>query len=123
MDLKFIVIDDSSEMVALLGKYIENCDLGHGHSFQNEFEAMDFVSNNKSDILIIDVNLKHINGFKLGDMLRVILKIEIPIIYISSNDEYVKEFYEADQRNTYFMNKPFDKETFQTVIKKMTNLT
>ena len=123
MDLKFIVIDDSSEMVALLGKYIENCDLGHGHSFENEFEAMDFVSKNKSDVLIIDVNLNHINGFKLGDMLRVILKIEIPIIYISSNDEYVKEFYEADQRNTYFMNKPFDKETFQTVIKKMTNNT
>ncbi|PIK15337.1 response regulator [Halobacteriovorax sp. JY17] len=123
MELKFIVIDDSSEMVALLNKYIENCNLGHGHSFENEFEAMEYVSENKADILIIDVNLKHINGFKLGDMLRVILKIEIPIIYISANNQYVKEFYEADQRNTYFMNKPFDKETFQSVIKKMTHTT
>lgn len=121
VELKFIVIDDSSEMVALLGKYIENCELGHGHSFENELEAMDFVSKDKADVLIIDVNLKHINGFKLGGMIRGMLKIEIPIIYISANDLYVKEFYEADQRNTYFMNKPFSKETFQSVIKKMTN--
>ncbi|WP_044557350.1 response regulator [Halobacteriovorax marinus] len=121
MDLKFIVIDDSAEMVALLNKFIENCQLGHGHSFENEFEAMDFVSVNKADVLIIDVNLKHINGFKLGDMLREMLKIELPIIYISSNDLYLKEFYDSDQRNTYFMNKPFDKETFESVIKKMTN--
>ncbi|GEM_PF-6859227 len=121
MNLKFIVIDDSSEMVALLNNFIENCDLGHGHSFENEFEAMDFVSENKPDILVIDVNLKHINGFKLGNMIRDMLKIEVPIIYISSNDLYLKEFYDIDQRNTYFMNKPFSRETFESVIKKMTN--
>ncbi|OUR97042.1 hypothetical protein A9Q84_11970 [Halobacteriovorax marinus] len=120
MNLEFLVIDDSLEMVDLLENFIENGKLGHGHSFENEFAAMDYISENKADVLIIDVNLNHINGFKLGSMIRAMLKLEIPIIYISSNDLYLKDFYKADQRNTYFMNKPFDKRTFESVISKMT---
>ncbi|WP_127715779.1 response regulator [Halobacteriovorax sp. HLS] len=119
MDLDFLVIDDSMEMVKLLNSFIVSGNLGHGHSFENELKAMEFVGENCPDILIIDVNLNYINGFKLGELIRSMLKLEIPIIYISSNDLYLKDFYDADQRNTYFMNKPFDKETFKNVIEKM----
>ena len=119
MDLNFLVIDDSMEMVALLNNYISSGDLGHGHSFEDEIQAMEFVAENCPDILVVDVNLKHINGFKLGELIRSMLKLELPIIYISSNDLYLKDFYNADQRNSYFMNKPFSKETFVSVIKKM----
>lgn len=122
MDLDFLVIDDSMEMVKLLNNFIIAGNLGHGHSFENELKAMEFVGENCPDILIIDVNLNYINGFKLGDLIRSMLKLEIPIIYISSNDLYLKDFYDADQRNTYFMNKPFDKETFKSVIEKMAGL-
>ena len=31
----------------------------------------------------------------------------------------LEEFYKEDQRNTYFMKKPFDKLTFSDVIQKM----
>lgn len=121
MNLEFLVIDDSHEMVKILESFIERSHLGHGHSFENEFQAMDYISENRADILVIDINLKHINGFKLGDLIRDMLKLELPIIYISSNDQFLKDFYKADQRNTYFMNKPFDKETFEQVIVKMTS--
>ncbi len=120
MNLDFLVIDDSMEMVELLNSYISSGKLGHGHSFDDEIQAMEFVGENCPDILIVDVNLKHINGFKLGELIRSMLKLELPIIYISSNDLYLKDFYNADQRNSYFMNKPFDKETFINVIEKMT---
>lgn len=120
MDLEFIVIDDSMEMVKLLNSFIENGKLGHGHSFEDEIQAMEFVGEFCPDVLIIDVNLKQINGFKLGELIRSMLKLEVPIIYISSNDLYLKDFYTADQRNSYFMNKPFDKETFISVVEKMT---
>jgi two-component SAPR family response regulator len=122
MDLNFLVIDDSMEMVELLNNYISSASLGHGHSFEDEIQAMEFVAENRPDILVIDVNLKHINGFKLGELIRSMLKLELPIVYISSNDLYLKDFYNADQRNSYFMNKPFDKETFINVIEKMTGL-
>lgn len=122
MNLRFLVIDDSKEMVELLDSYIEKSRLGHGHSFENEFQALDYISENTADVVIIDVNLNHINGFKLGEMIRDLLKLEVPIIYISANDKFLENFYKADQRNTYFMNKPFDKETFSSVIEKMTGL-
>jgi two-component SAPR family response regulator len=120
MDLEFLVIDDSNEMVELLNSFIETSKLGHGHSFEDELQAMEYVGEFCPDVLIIDVNLRHINGFKLGDLIRSMLKLELPIIYISSNDLYVKDFYNADQRNSYFMNKPFNKETFKSVVEKMT---
>ena len=120
MNLEFLVIDDSMEMIDLLNHFIESSKLGHGHSFEDELQAMEYVSESCPDVLVIDVNLKHINGFKLGDLIRSMLKLELPIIYISSNDLYLKDFYNADQRNSYFMNKPFDKETFISVIEKMT---
>ena len=71
--------------------------------------------------IIIDVNLDDINGFELAQFLRKMTKLEIPIIFISSNENYIRDFYHFEVRNSYFLPKPFSQETFEKVINTFFN--
>jgi len=114
-----LIIDDSVDMLSLLKKFIDKEKLGQCHIFKNEFNAMSFLTNGKADLLIIDVNLTTVNGFKVGQIMRDIIKAEVPIIYITSDESYLKAFYQHEQRNTYFMQKPITKKVLKEVVDNM----
>ncbi|MDD0853496.1 response regulator [Halobacteriovorax sp. GB3] len=114
-----LLIDDSVDMLNLMKVYINKGKLGDSHVFKNEFHALNFLSGAKVDLVVIDIYLASINGFKIGKILREILNSNVPIIYISSSNNGLQDFYKEDQRNTYFMKKPFDQKTFNDVVKSM----
>lgn len=116
-----LVIDDSTEMLELVNHYLAKGEIGQSHLFKNEYKALDFLLKEKVDLIIIDVFLDSITGFQVGKILRNLLQINVPIIYISSQDKCLREFYLQDQRNSYFMNKPFDQKTFIGVVRSMIN--
>jgi two-component SAPR family response regulator len=114
-----LIIDDSIEMLSLIKKYISSQSLGKCQVFKNEFHAMNYLSTANVDLLIIDINLTTVDGFKVGEIMRGILKSEVPIIYISGDENYIKKFYQSEQRNSYFMKKPISKKVLKDVIDNM----
>ncbi len=109
----------SSPFLFLLKKFIHSAHLGECQVFKNEFHAMNYLSTAKVDLLIIDVNLTTVDGFKVGQIMRDMVKEEIPIIYITGGNDYLKRFYESEQRNSYFMEKPITKKILKQVIDNM----
>lgn len=114
-----LVIDDSSDMLELMNHYLTKGEIGEYQLFSNEYHALNYLVKEKVDLVIIDVFLDSITGFQVGKILRNLLQVNVPIIYISSHNNCLKEFYQQDQRNSYFMNKPFDQNTFLGVVKNM----
>ncbi len=94
----------------------------HISCFTNEVEAINAIHNNSYDICIIDVSLQNSNGFTIGRIIRSMNYSEVPIIYISSDSDYLFDYYKIDQGNTYFYPKPLDRDAFQNVFSNMVKL-
>lgn len=116
---KIVVIDDSLEMLNLIKSFIQIEQIGEAKVFNNEFEALSWVSRNDVDLVIVDIHLTSVDGYKIGDIIRSITKNETPVIYITADDKSIVDFYKLEQRNSYFMNKPFNKKVFQKVVSSM----
>ena len=120
---KIIVIDDDYEMLKVIKIYFDDSDDEDFFEItyiNSEIDGLETICNRQDyHLAILDINLQQINGFKIGSFIRSAFARELPIIYISSEKNKLKEFYARDQRNTYFMPKPFSERTFLAVVKEM----
>ncbi len=88
-------------------------------TFNSELDALEAIKTEHFDICIIDITLSYTLGFSVGKIIRTMSQSNIPIIYISSDTNYLRDFYKVDQRNTYFFPKPLDKNSFHDVFVNM----
>jgi len=117
MKLNCIVVDDSAVQRIIITKLVnESISLNLISDFANALEAKNCINNNSIDLIFLDIEMPHINGFDLLDG----LKTKPQIIVITSKADYaVKAFdYEA----TDFLQKPISKERFTKAVKKATEL-
>lgn len=115
------VIDDDTDIVHFIINEIKintNVSLYSWSSKGGKVGFLSFLSMNKFDLFILDINLPGINGFEVGNKIREFYKKEVPIIYISA-DTTIREFIGKDQRNTYFIPKPFHRNEILDVVKGM----
>ncbi len=91
--VKILLVDDHTIVRAGLKSLLENlykgeviCESSNGR------EALEFLKNNKTDIVMLDINMPELNGL---DTARIIKKeypeINIIILSMYSNEEYIKE--------------------------------
>ena len=82
-------------------------------------EAMSFLNKNKSDIILLDIEMPNISGFEfLKDIRKIPSYIDVPIIIVSSNTG--KEFF-TEARNSSavdVLTKPVSSETLVAAIEK-----
>ena len=101
-----VVIDDDGDFNSYIKKVLcQRLDIDV-YVFDDEIRALRFLSENPISLLIIDVQLEKFNGFEFGQSVRILLKEEIPIIYISSKAAYEMDVLNLDQRKVEFMKKP-----------------
>jgi two-component system, LytTR family, response regulator len=113
MKLNTIVVDDSSIQRITIAKLIsDHPHLRFNGDFANALEAKNHIANNEVDLIFLDVEMPHINGFDLLDG----LKSKPQIIFITSKADYaVKAF---DYSATDFIQKPIKKDRFSQAVKK-----
>lgn len=68
-DLKFLVVDDFSTMRHIIRGLLKEMGCDHCEEAEDGVVALDMLKTAKFDFVISDVNMPHMNGFKL---LRVI---------------------------------------------------
>ena len=120
----FFVLDDDANQLKLIERYIKRGNFPFKVNFNTFLKTNELIRSidlDFADLLIIDINLEKLNGFELAKLLRELTILEVPIVFISSNESYLRDFYRNDIRNSYFLPKPFCQSTFEKVVNSVLN--
>ncbi len=79
--MKILIVDDEFEIANVIGLYLEN-DEYHVHKCYSGVEALDYVSNHKVDLAILDVMLPDLDGFEV--LRRIREKHTFPVIMLTA---------------------------------------
>lgn len=114
MNIKCLIIDDEPPARKILKTYIDKVPfLSLSADCKNAFEAMEYLSNNKVDLILLDLLMPSLSGF---DFLKS-LSNPPPVIITSAFGEYALESYEYSVVD--FLMKPISFDRFLKAINKL----
>ncbi len=118
--MKILLLEDDEILNELISSFLQKKDYQVG-SFFNGDEAQDALYAKSFDLLLLDVNVPHINGFELLKELRV-QNINTPAIFLTSlNDtEDLKEGFLSGCDD--YIKKPFEFEELNIRIENIKRL-
>jgi DNA-binding LytR/AlgR family response regulator len=114
MKLTCIIVEDIQIAADFLRKFCEKSDLVEvkGH-FLNVADALDFLDQEKVDVLFLDIEMPGANGFELLDRLTY----SPMIILTTSKTEYAFNAFQYHVDD--YLKKPFTFKRFQEAIQKL----
>lgn len=89
MDYKVLLIDDEKELAESTAEYFNMFDI-KTYCVYTAKDSLDFFKENKTELILLDINLEDMSGFELCKTLRE--TINVPILFISarsSDDDMV----------------------------------
>jgi len=93
MKIKCVIIDDEPLAIKVLLNYFENFpEYEVIATFNNSFEALEFINNNSIDAVFLDINMPMMTGFEL---IRLLEK-KTRIIITTAFREFAAESYELE---------------------------
>lgn len=119
MNFKIAICDDESEEIEKIQKMVTRWAERTKHSVSIETfpsaEAFLFACNggNLFDILLLDVEMRKINGIDLAKKIRT-FDSKAEIIFITSHNEFASEGFEVDA--LHYLLKPVNEEKFSSVL-------
>ncbi len=117
--MNILIIDDDFLILQVMGRMLKR--LGHvSHTFDDEFEALDFLSKSKEiiDMVFLDMNLRHTTGFEFYYKLKE-LQPKLKVIGISGLDFNQKVQELLNNGMCEFIQKPFGLEEIQHTLSKI----
>lgn len=116
-NIQVLIVDDEPIAQTILVQYISRVPgLQLAGQCKNALEAFSFLSKNKADILLLDINMPEISGL---DLLKTIKNPPL-VIFTTAYAEYAVESYELNAVD--YLLKPFSFERFLKAIHKATEL-
>ena len=116
---KIYVIDDCRNALLLVNHYLKDYKNVSISLFENELDAIPCILDQAPDLIILDINLKVIDGIKLSQMIESISSFKIPIVYMSQYNHV-----ENKLRDTFgqvsFLPKPIHKNHFISTVTQAT---
>lgn len=115
MKYQIAICDDSEIDVEYLKSLLEEWQKTHSESFlvssfpSAESFLFQYEDEKKYDILLLDVEMKEMNGVELAKKVRKIDE-NIPIIFITGYSDYIADGYDVDALQ--YLMKPLKKEKF-----------
>ncbi len=114
MKIKCLIIDDEPLAVNVVKNYLEQIeDAELVNSFNNAIDALNFLKNNKVDLIFLDINMPVLDG------LNFIKSLKTPplIIITSAYTEFAIDAYEFDVID--YLVKPYEFHRFMKAINKV----
>lgn len=109
---KILIVDDSTFFRQTTRKMIEGNFQSKIYEASNAFEAMRILGNNPIDIILLDVNMPEVDGFKAAKIIKhQEVYSKIPIIFCTAmppTREVVQKSFEVGGID--FLNKPFTEQ-------------
>lgn len=116
MELKCIAIDDEPLALEIIASYIERVPfLKLLRTFDNAVDSIDFIRDNKVDLLFLDIQMESLSGIQLLKALD-----EKPeVIFTTAFDRYAVEGFELDAAD--YLLKPISFERFVKSVDRVYN--
>ena len=119
-NLKILLVEDNQASQTVIVKMLEN--LGHHASTAtNGLEAVDAVTNNHYDLILMDINLPIMDGIEATQTIRKFTdpdKARIPILGITASSEFNSKYWLQAGINGYIL-KPVSLSTLNNTINSL----
>lgn len=111
--MRCIAIDDEPLALSVLEDYVQRIPyLELKGVYENPFEALQFIQEEKIDMVFIDINMPGLNGLEFVKTLRHLPQI----IFTTAYSEYAVQGFELDA--TDYLLKPFSFQRFLRAVHK-----
>lgn len=112
---KLIIIDDETHCVNVLNNLVKKMhpDYEITGTFCNPVEGLEYIQNHPPDLLFLDIEMPHLNGFALLDKL---LPIDFDIIFTTAYDQYAIRAFQYSAIN--YLLKPI---TERSIVQALSN--
>ncbi|MHC4641759.1 MAG: response regulator [Planctomycetota bacterium] len=117
-----LVVDDNQENLELLQAYLEDIDC-EAISARDGLEALDIISSNAPDLILLDVMMPKMSGFEVCKRLKNDPNTsDIPIIMVTALNEFGDIERGIDSGTDDFISKPVNKLELLTRVRTMLKL-
>ncbi len=117
-----LVVDDNQENLELLQAYLEDIEC-ETVSARDGLEALDIISGNAPDLILLDVMMPKMSGFEVCKRLKNDPKTsDIPIIMVTALNEFGDIERGIDSGTDDFISKPVNKLELLTRVRTMLKL-
>jgi DNA-binding LytR/AlgR family response regulator len=114
MNIKCIAIDDEPLALEIIKEYCSKIPfLELIRTFDNALESIDFIKNNKIDLLFLDIQMEELTGIQLLH----VLKNKPNVIFTTAYDTFAIQGYELDAVD--YLLKPISFERFLKAVNKV----
>ena len=113
---KILIVDDEKEITETISAILEEEGFKVSSAFDGQ-EALLKVEKENPDLIILDIMLPKIDGFKLYRLIRFDEKYrEIPIVVLTARVKDLARLKEVGISEAYYIEKPF---RYETLIEKV----
>jgi len=114
--MKIIILNNSSDMQETIVSFLKKFKIANNEifTFDNGFEALDFIKRNGADIVFSDIEMPYMEGFEFAEIvLKLHPKLKNSFFAISSDENY--DSYKKMEKNGVhrFLKKPIDYRIFE----------
>lgn len=120
MAKKILIVDDEANIVKLLKNRLKKIGGYKVIVAQDGQDGLELARNEKPDLILLDLMLPKLNGYKLCRMLKFDQKYKhIPIIIFTARAQKSDEKLGLEVGANAYITKPFRSETLLTKIKEL----
>lgn len=111
---KILVVDDDEDILNWF-RMLEKKENPYSFYFlQDELEILKTLMELGPDLIFVDICLTHIDGKKLSEIIRIASEVNIPIVFISTQDSTRSGVPEHS-----FMRKPLERKAVEAKIRSV----
>ena len=112
--IKTIIIDDEKLARDLVKNYLQSFDnISVIDECENGFDGIKSITENKPDLIFLDIQMPKLNGFEMLE----ILDNQPKIIFTTAYDQYALKAFEVNAID--YLLKPFSRERFSDAVNKI----
>lgn len=108
-DAKILIADDETTSIRILVKILSDAGYTNVKATRDPYQVVDLYNRIKPDLLVLDLHMPHMEGFKIMDQLREANEDDyLPILVISQERNRVIQFSSLEAGAKDFLVKPYD---------------
>ena len=115
---KILIVDDEQDIVESLKFVLENCDYTCYCAYNGE-DGLKLAREIVPDLMILDVMMPRINGYKISRLLKFDQKYKnIPILMVTARSQEEDKLIGEETGANEYITKPFDLDEVVATVQK-----
>jgi putative two-component system response regulator len=120
LNAKVLIVDDQPSNVALLGKLLRAEGYANVTATTDSREVMTLYQANSYDVVLLDLNMPHLDGFAVMAQLKQIEQDSyVPILVLTAQADTATRLRALESGARDFLSKPFDRTEVLTRMRNM----